>query len=234
MSNRFKDYFPTRGLFRGCTFSLDVTECRMARPNDKDMEVFLWSGKAFMPSLKYEGMNFWLTKSKLLLIFVLILMSLVISFVVLVVATQISTGRVVWINGGVPAISDLEIAKRFNIFAQMMPNERCLVDKGYVDVEYEHSLIFPYKGTLSRDQELFNRAIAAIRITVERSNRLFKNFRILKDAFRGHSMEEHHIIVETIGKLINVRIDELPLVRNIHPLLYGKRTTYKLKHRNRL
>lgn len=55
MNDRFLDVFPHKGLFRRCTFSLDVTECRMARPNDKDMEVFMWSGKAKMPSLKYEG-----------------------------------------------------------------------------------------------------------------------------------------------------------------------------------
>lgn len=53
--SRFDDHIPTKGLFKHCTFIVDVTECRMARPNDKDIESLLWSGKAKMPSLKFEG-----------------------------------------------------------------------------------------------------------------------------------------------------------------------------------
>lgn len=128
-----------------------------------------------------------------------------------------------------PVVADLDIAKTSGVFEHMLPKERCLVDKGYIDHEYQHTLIFPFKGgQLTKDQKLFNRALSSVRITVERSNRLFKNYHVLRDAFRGHNIALHHIIVEAIGKLVNVRIGVLPLVRRIHPILRGRKVTFDL------
>jgi len=57
--NRFKDFVPVAGIFQDHTFSIDVTECEVARPNDKDMERLFWSGKAKKPTVKYEGTSVW-------------------------------------------------------------------------------------------------------------------------------------------------------------------------------
>lgn len=57
-SDRFLNFIPETGLFAHHTFSVDVTECRISRPNDKNMERLLWSGKAKFPSLKYEGSQY--------------------------------------------------------------------------------------------------------------------------------------------------------------------------------
>ena len=52
---RFDDFVPTEGPFANCTFCVDVTECQLARPNDKMLEQLYWSGKAKKPTFKYEG-----------------------------------------------------------------------------------------------------------------------------------------------------------------------------------
>lgn len=200
-SDRFKDFVPTEGLFRGCTFSVDVTECELSRPNDKDIERLFWSGKAGCPTFKYE------------------------------VATQIASGRIVWFAGGVPAVSDVKILEMSGLLNKLLPHERGLADKGYVKSSISDKIIYPFKAPNTEPGHLlFNRAHSAVRILVERTNCLIKQFKILSVPFR-HKVALHATVFSVICNLVNIRLTIFPLVKEPHKLLQGLPVTFKVNKR---
>lgn len=53
--SRYDDHVPETGPFKGVTFAVDVTECPVGRPDDRNLEYYLWSHKAGACTLKYQG-----------------------------------------------------------------------------------------------------------------------------------------------------------------------------------
>jgi hypothetical protein len=144
------------------------------------------------------------------------------------VATQITSGRIVRIAGGVPAVADVEILKTGGLLEAMLPGEKGLADKGYVDAAINDRIIVPFKGSyLTQDEKLFNRCCSAVRITVERTNGLIKGFNVMRHAFR-HGIIFHNLVFHVVCNLVNLRIRIQPLVKTPHRLLQGLPVNYDL------
>lgn len=137
------------------------------------------------------------------------------------VATQIHSGRIVWVSGGVPGVHDKKILTQCGLLNQLLPGEKGLADKGYVGRDIEDRITTPFKGALTSDQEAFNRALSTIRITVERVNGLIKSFGILSQSFR-HDIELHSMLFGVICDLVNLRLKIFPLTHRVHPLLQSR------------
>jgi len=107
-----------------------------------------------------------------------------------------------------------------------MEGEKGIGDKAYVSGDLSHRILTPFKSTqLSDDQKLWNRAVAAVRILVERINNHIKAFKILSTAFR-HDITLHGTVFEVVCQLVNIRLSVFPAVKRIHPLLRGRPTQF--------
>lgn len=146
------------------------------------------------------------------------------------VATQIHSGRIVWVSGGIPSHADNWIFANCGLMAKLerRPGEMGLADKGYCGKAYSHFLTTPFKGITGKAEELFNRAISAVRITIERVNGVLKSFAILSSPFRN-AIELHGIIFEVLCHFTNCRIRIQPLVLKVHRILRGKRVRFDLE-----
>lgn len=123
---------------------------------------------------------------------------------------------------------DLKILRRYGLLKRLLPGECGLADKGYVARDISHIIKTPIKGSnLSEAAKLWNRSVAAIRITVERVNGLIKGFAILSHAFR-HNIALHGIVFQVVCQLVNLRMELFPLVRKVHPLLLGQPVRFKM------
>lgn len=150
---------PEGNLFHGVTFVLDGIECGIAKPSDREEETLWYSHKAGFHSVKYET------------------------------CVHVSSGRLMWIAGGVPgSIHDIRLTKQLGLLDTIPRGEKGLADKGYVGLDYETFLV-PVKlhhkqddgddvGNAGRnnrqvrglkvEERVYNRALSAIRIIVER------------------------------------------------------------------
>lgn len=129
-------------------------------------------------------------------------------------------------------MSDFQIMATFGLPDRVIPGEKGLADKGYVGKSLKNYLTTPFKGKVCKEFELFNRAISAIRITIERVNGLIKAFGIMSIPFRN-AYELHGTIFNVICQLINIRLEVRPLVKKIHRLLRGKSVEFDLESSRR-
>lgn len=144
----------------------------------------------------------------------------------LLVATQIKTGKIVWINGPFAGSVNDKTIFRDRLFERAtLDHATGLADKGYICAEFEQVLAYPTSGgvlrrPLAREEEAVNRCIATVRIHIERLMGLLKVWDILKDPWRGER-SDHVTVFEVICRLTNLRLTALPLIRTLHPLLEG-------------
>ena len=145
------------------------------------------------------------------------------------VATQITSGRILRIAGGVPRKMDLEILKSSGLLELLDPGEKGLAGKGYIDDTLLDKLITPYKGgNLTDEKKVYNRAISSVRITIERTNGILKSFNILRDAFR-HALPLHNIVFQVLCNLTNLHIHLFPLVKRPHRVLLGEPVRFSIR-----
>lgn len=136
-----------------------------------------------------------------------------------------------WFSGGVPAVSDVKILELSGLLNKLLPGERGLADKGYVKNSISDKIIYPFKAPNTEPGHLlFNRALSAVRILVERTNCLIKQFKILSVPFR-HKVALHATVFSVICNLVNIRLTIFPLVKEPHKLLQGLPVTFKVNKR---
>jgi hypothetical protein len=111
----------------------------------------------------------------------------------------------------------LDILKKGGLLDLIGPGEKGLADKGYIDTQLRDKLVTPFKGALLIDEKrAYNRAISAVRITIERTNGILKSFSILRHAFR-HGIPLHNIVFQVMCNITNLKIHLFPLVKKPHP-----------------
>ena len=114
------------------------------------------------------------------------------------IALSIKTGRILWVNGGVPCGvgNDLTLA-RSKFVKKLLPGEKAVADKGYKDRRY---FITP---DLVRDDGEFQKKIRAMH---ENINFGIKTFKAVADKFR-HSLPKHILCFFAIVNLVQLKID---------------------------
>ena len=118
--------------------------------------------------------------------------------------------------------------RRFGFLERLRRGEKVIADKGYVCAELSHQIVTPIKSrNLTENEELFNRAVSAVRILVERVNQLIKRFAIMSHVFR-HDIVLHGVVFRVICHLINLRIELCPLVKKPHRVLRGLPVVFEL------
>lgn len=199
-----QEFVPQPGnLFENVTFAVDGTECGIARPTYKAAEEAYHSTKAGEHTIKYE------------------------------VATQISSGRIMWISGSVPgSIHDKTVLDMFELCVHIPPGELGLADKGYAGARTDKLLTmlkpqnpnqvdpngFYNTPTFSIEERLYNRCISAIRIEIERVNGRLKRFQVLVHT-RTRNKFEHLAMFTVVANLVNMWNEVCPLRKELHPLL---------------
>lgn len=136
-----------------------------------------------------------------------------------------------WFSGGVPAVSDVKILELSGLLNKLLPGERGLADKGYVKNSISDKIIYPFKAPNTEPGHLlFNRALSAVRILVERTNGLIKQFKILSVPFRHH-IALHSTVFSVVCNLVNIRLNVFPLVKEPHKLLRGLPVKFTMNKR---
>ena len=92
----------------------------------------------------------------------------------------------------------------------MLPEQLCLVDKGYQGIGKLHqSSCLPTKkprqGELTKDERQHNRCLARLRIIVEHVNRRLKIFRILAERYRNRR-KRFGLRFNLISAILNVEL----------------------------
>jgi hypothetical protein len=136
---------------------VDVTECAVSKPKDWPVQRFLFSKKKETTTLKYE------------------------------VVTQIATGYILRISGGIPKRHDRKMQEDFGLLKILEPWEKGIADKGYQGAN--ENLMTPFKRRKGQQFpeycKIWNRCIASVRATAERTNALIKVFGALSKVWRG-------------------------------------------------
>ena len=148
---------PNRGPFKDCTFVLDCTECPIATPTDDEESLLFHSGKAHRCTIKYE------------------------------LACHISSGRIMWISGGVSgAEHDRTVLKEGGLLNQLPDGEKGIADKGYINHLWADRIYCPIapktvngEKTLTLGEDLYNTTLSSLRIEVER---VFGRMKTFKDS----------------------------------------------------
>lgn len=138
------------------------------------------------------------------------------------VATNLGTGEIVWIAGGIARSHDKKIFDECGLRELLIDEgEMRLADKGYVGAE---QLYTPFKGNdLTPQQELWNNCLSSVRILVERMNGRIKNFAAMQ-FWRGRNPLDgrHQAVFHVICNLVNISIQTNPLVFEVNDLLLGE------------
>lgn len=186
------------GFFKDVKFSIDGVECPISEPVDRDARYVYYSKKAGRHTIKYE------------------------------VATHVSSGRIIWISGGVPgSYHDKRLFNNLGFVDYLPEGERGLADKGYegaggILITPLKAIRYPACGnpnpTLSLEEKLYNRCIGAIRIETERLNGRLKRFNFLNHG-RTRDRLLHRLYFIVIANLVNIWLEVCPLRKKLHPLL---------------
>ena len=134
------------------------------------------------------------------------------------VATQVSTGKFVWIAGGVPKLHDKRIYDHFGLRNRLVQSrEFGIADKGYDGAQMLYTPYKKKKNTdLSLEEESWNRTLAVVRIHVERAIGRIKSFKAFSTRWRGsYENGEHFSAFQFIASMINISSERKPLIREI-------------------
>ena len=113
------------------------------------------------------------------------------------VGVCISTGEIVWFNGGHKAgrYNDLELARQ-DFTSQLLPGELAIADKGYDDPRF---FVTPYSRFLSR------KCLKNIMARHENVNQRIKSFFCMRHMYR-HGWEKHNLCFEAVIKLVQITL----------------------------
>lgn len=110
-----------------------------------------------------------------------------------------------------------------NLFQWMMPQERIVLDRGYLGlVDEPNRAIIGFKEPRTQAQRAWNRLIKSVRIDVERVIAYFKRFSFLKYT-RTKSGLNHNLVFHFLAHLINIRLELVPFRDGIHPNVFNAR-----------
>ena len=179
--------------FYGVTFSIDGIECGIAKPFDDNEENVWYSDKAGQHTVKYE------------------------------LCTHVSSGRIMWISGGIPgSVHDYALLQSSGLLEKIPDGQRGFADKGYSGAPPDKLLVMlkkirgqPY---LDFDEYVFNKAVSALRIEIERVNGRLKNFGVLW-RWRGRNRFSHSVIFRVLCNIVNIQMEIQPMRKNVHPIL---------------
>lgn len=190
---------PPDSLFYRATFCLDGTECGIAKPSNKQEEELWYSDKAGQWTVKYET------------------------------CTHISSGRIMWVAGGIPgSIHDIKLAQNSGVIDAVPEGEWGICDKGYVGMpaaKFKAMLKTTnilqgdvQSRTLALDEKIYNRCLSAVRIEIERVNGRLKRFKAL---WRSRTRErfEHCIMFSVLCNIVNIQMELEPMRALPHPIL---------------
>lgn len=183
---------PKVGPFRGIAMIIDGTEFPVRAPPTKDLSKLLCSGRKKSNQQSRHNLKYSL-------------------------GVQISTGRIVWLEGPDPGsmtdIASFRLTKLFNITKLWDDDERILADKGYIgeDIFVTPIKESPHEG-LSPEEEVWNDTVANIRQLVECTIRRIKIFGILGSLgkFR-HCLNDHSTIVNVCAQITNISLERDPV-----------------------
>lgn len=134
-------------------------------------------------------------------------------------ATQIENSQIVNVQFGVAGSThDLPVLMRSNILADLLPEEKIVVDRGYIKDITEERQIIGFVDPQTPEQLQWNNIVSSIRIDVERVNGYLKKFRVLRMTWISQ-MEFHCMIFNNLCHMVNLRLREFPLRRYVHPNL---------------
>jgi hypothetical protein len=191
---------PPGNLFNGVTFCLDGIECGITKPIDRTDEIAWYSDKKGQHSVKYET------------------------------CTHISSGRIMWVAGGIPgSIHDITLTYVSGLMNHVPAGEKGLVDSGYEGLPPQTFLrilksetktegIFAYIPSFTLEEHLYNRFLASQRIEIERVNGRLKRFQILW-RYRMRDRFLHRMIFEVVCNVVNIQMELEPMREEIHPIL---------------
>ena len=181
-------------MLENVTFILDGTECRIAKPVDRVEDYAWFSPKHSMHAVKYE------------------------------VAVSLSTGRIMWIAGGIPAAyHDSTLIRSSGLLQSIPEGERGIADAGYLGVDSRILTILRTQQEdevvgFTADEWLYNRSVASLRIEVERVNGRLKRFQALVFS-RIRNRYDHARIFHVLANFVNIWMEVEPMRVNRHPIL---------------
>lgn len=185
-------------MLHNVTFILDGIECGLAKPVDRTDENAWYSHKKGGHSVKYE------------------------------VAANLESGRIMWIAGGIPgALHDSTLTRASGLLDMIPEGELGIADAGYtgVDPRILHILKTqkvdegPVQGaSFTLDEWHYNRAMAAVRIEIERVNGRLKRFQVLVHS-RTRERYSHLIMFTVLANFVNIWIELHPMRVYRHPVL---------------
>lgn len=112
------------------------------------------------------------------------------------------------------------MARRTHILDALEPDEKILADRGYQGLD--ERCITPIKKPASRpltsDERTFNKAVASVRVDVERAIGVIKRFHCLQQDWR-HDRSYHPVCFHFCANLANVIIRHEPLRSFLNPWL---------------
>jgi len=99
---------------------------------------------------------------------------------------------------------------------RLLPSEIILADKGY---QGNIRIFSPFKDTTDTVEQEINFRINKVRVIVENSIGRLKKFRAVKEEWR-HELGHLNEVFSVCCKLTNMDIQDRPLRRHLHPLLF--------------
>jgi hypothetical protein len=191
-----EEIHPPQGhLFHKITFIIDGIECGLAKPADPIEEHAWFSGKFGGNSVKYE------------------------------VACSLSTDRIMWISGGISgAYHDTTLSRASGLLNIIPEGELGLADAGYTGLDRRIRCVLRHepdqygRPSLTKEEWEYNRAVAALRIEVERVNGRLKRFQGLVHS-RIRSRRSHRMVFYLLANFVNIWSEVQPLRAEKHPIL---------------
>ena len=123
------------------------------------------------------------------------------------VGLSINTGRIVWVNGGIPCglANDLSLA-RSKFVKKLLPGEKAIADKGYKDKKF---FVTP---DLVRNDIDFQKMV---RSRHENINFRLKTFKVISTKFR-HPLSKHVICFFAVTNIVQLKNDNGNPMATIH------------------
>lgn len=139
------------------------------------------------------------------------------------IAIQIANGEIVnVVYGIVGSQADINVLMTCDMIKKLLPRERILVDRGYLNAEIADLTVVAFKKPSTQEQLDWNNLVSSVRIEIERINAYFKRHRILRFTWIKN-VAFHLLVFNGIAHMINLRLKEFPSRRYIAPnLVFSK------------
>ena len=113
------------------------------------------------------------------------------------VGLSITTGRIVWVNGGIPCKThDLTLA-RSKLVKKLLPDEKIIADSGYRDDRY-----FVHPLAVINNHDFYKK----VRARHENINFRIKKFKVIGSTFRN-TLDKHVKCFFAVANLVQLKMD---------------------------